>query len=73
MRCPQCGKELTSDDIVVPMFDEKGNLTDFFHVRKSTFDAFLRFCEQQNTTPSEVLSEFMRKFLQAFEERKNEA
>ena len=42
-KCPECGKDLDQDDIVVPIFDNTGRkLIDCFHVKKKTFNHFMK-------------------------------
>ena len=55
VRCPQCGKKLDQDDVLVPIFDKTGRkLIDCFHIKKATFDRFKEVAEKQGLNPGDV-------------------
>ena len=64
VKCPECGKELDQDDIVVPIFDATGRkLIDCFHVKRAIFDSFKEIAEKQGQDPGALLWKFVSDYV----------
>lgn len=65
VRCPECGKELSSKDIVIPIFDPKHKLVGCFHVPNETWKQFLKVCEEKQLNPSDAIMNLIRSLIEA--------
>jgi hypothetical protein len=62
-KCPQCGKDLNVDDILIPVEDPSGKVVDCFHMKKVVWDEFLKSCQSAGRSPFEVWAELMGAFV----------
>ena len=70
MKCPQCGKELSKDDILIPMFDKEGKIIDCYHVPFRIWEEFIEMCEMKEVEPSDILEELVQKFVESQRKKK---
>jgi len=62
-KCPECGKELEPDEILIPVFDKSGKgLITCIHTKKQTWEGFIKKCEYTGKEPSEVFDWLIENF-----------
>lgn len=54
-KCPECGKELSSNDTFVLIFNKEATkIIGCFHLPAKTLNRFLMKCKELNKNPSDV-------------------
>lgn len=61
VKCPECGKELDSDEVLVPVFDKTDRkLIACFHVKRETFEHFRELAEKTGITFEDLLKSYLK-------------
>lgn len=69
-KCPQCGRELSVDDVLISISDNKGRIVDCFHWPKTTWDEFLEMCNKKGVDPSKMFLDMIESFNKYLEGKK---
>lgn len=66
MKCPECGKELSKDEVLIPIHDkDTGEIIGWQHCNYEVHKRFLDACEIMGKTPSELMETYMVAFIKA--------
>ena len=64
MKCPECNKELSKDDILIPIRDkDTGEIMDWYHSDYKLFNDFIETCNLLNRKPGDVIEELEEFFI----------
>ena len=68
-KCPQCGRELTIEDVLIPIEDPDGKVVDCLHMKKTDLDEFIETCKSIGRSPSDVFFELITSFMKRMNEK----
>jgi len=62
-KCPQCGKVLTENDILISVYSLEGKLIDCFHTDYRIWNMFINECKENGLEPNEVFFKLIKGFM----------
>lgn len=70
MKCPECGKELSKDDILIPIRSrETGQIIGWQHCNFEKWQTFLDDCDYMGLDPSDVMETLMMAYIKQVKAR----